>query len=135
MKNTLTKYSCFDGNCQSPRQFAITHYAGKVIYDIQGFTDKNRDRIFDNLYDLVASSSSSFISSPFPHLTTQQMKETVCSKFQKQLSDLVAILQRSQRKYIRCIKPNDQKRKLLFDCTHSLEQVEFHYSANLVDSI
>lgn len=106
-----------------------------MIYDIQGFTDKNRDRIYDNLYDLVASSSSSFISSLFPHLTTQQMKETVCSKFQKQLSDLVAILQRSQRKYIRCIKPNDQKRKLLFDCTHSLEQVEFHYSVYFVDSI
>ena len=56
-------------------------------------------------------------------MTAQQMKETVCSKFQKQLSDLVSILQRSQRKYIRCIKPNDQKRKLLFENEHSLEQV------------
>ena len=94
-----------------------------MVYDIQGFTDKNRDRIFDNLYDLVASSSSPFISSLFPPMTAQQMKETVCSKLQKQLSDLVSILQRSQRKYIRCIKPNDQKRKLLFENEHSLEQV------------
>ena len=121
--NSLRKYSCFDGNCSDVNDFAITHYAGKVTYNINSFTDKNRDRIFDTLYDLVMSSSNTFISSLFPRMTTKQMKETVCSKFQKQLNDLVMILQRSQRKYIRCIKPNDKKQKLLFNCTHSLEQV------------
>ena len=109
------------------------HYAGKVNYDITGFVDKNRDRIFDSLlarrkpvtrsYELVSSSSSPFLASLFPPLNSTALKATVCSKFQKQLNDLVSILETSQRKYIRCIKPNDQKRKLLFEGQHSLEQV------------
>ena len=37
------------------------------------------------------------------------MRTTVCSKFQKQLKDLLTILQASQRKYIRCVKPNDME--------------------------
>lgn len=53
------------------------------------------------------------------------MRTTVCSKFQKQLNDLLAILQASQRKYIRCVKPNDKKRPRLFDCVHSLEQLRY----------
>ena len=74
-------------------------------YTIDGFTDKNRDRIFDNLYSLIASSSSPFISSLFPQLANQG-KTTVCAKFQKQLNDLVCILEASERKYIRCIHLN-----------------------------
>ena len=53
------------------------------------------------------------------------MRTTVCSKFQKQLKDLRTILQASQRKYIRCVKPNDKKRPRLFDCVHSLEQLRY----------
>lgn len=53
------------------------------------------------------------------------MRATVCSKFQKQLNDLITILQASRRKYIRCIKPNDKKRPRLFDCVHSLEQLRY----------
>ena len=94
-------------------------------YTIDGFTDKNRDRIFDNLYTLIASSSSPFISSLFPRLANQG-KTTVCAKFQKQLNDLVCILEASERKYIRCIEPNDQKKKLTFDNVHTLEQVLNH---------
>ena len=74
-------------------------------------------------YELMASSSSCFISALFPPQSSSALKTTVCSKFHKQLNDLVTILQASQRKYIRCVKPNDKKRKLLFECQHSLEQV------------
>ncbi|CBK23300.2 uncharacterized protein [Blastocystis hominis] len=125
IRNTLTKYSCFDGNCRSPLEFGVCHYAGKVTYTITGFTDKNRDRIFDYLYELVSSSSSPFIASLFPPLSSSTMRTTVCSKFQKQLKDLLTILQASQRKYIRCVKPNDKKRPRLFDCVHSLEQLRY----------
>lgn len=108
------------------------------MYTVDGFTDKNRDRIFDNLYTLISSSSSSFIGSLFPRVANQD-KTTVCAKFQKQLNGLVDILESSERKYIRCIKPNDQKKKLLFDNLHSLEQVSlfllFHSSYVIVVSL
>ena len=61
-------------------------------YTIDGFTDKNRDRIFDNLYTLIAASSSPCSSALCPRLANQG-KTTVCAKFQKQLNDLVCILE------------------------------------------
>lgn len=44
-------------------------------------------------YELMASSSSHFISALFPPQSSSALKTTVCSKFHKQLNDLVAILQ------------------------------------------
>jgi len=31
--------------------FAIRHYAGKVVYNADGFLEKNRDSLSDNLKD------------------------------------------------------------------------------------
>ena len=34
-------------------QFAITHYAGTVIYDTDGFCDKNKDKLHQDVLDLL----------------------------------------------------------------------------------
>jgi len=31
------------------QQFKIVHYAGEVIYDVEGFTEKNKDALSDTL--------------------------------------------------------------------------------------
>jgi myosin-1 len=37
--------------------FTIKHYAGNVDYNINGFCEKNRDVLFQDLIDLMNSSS------------------------------------------------------------------------------
>lgn len=48
-------------------EFGIKHYAGKVIYAVDGFVDKNRDVQQDVLFDLLTRSEHAFLSDLFKH--------------------------------------------------------------------
>ncbi|KAJ3135556.1 cytochrome c oxidase subunit 1 [Physocladia obscura] len=43
--------------------FGVKHYAGDVLYTVDGFLEKNKDALQDELFDLVNSSTIPFISS------------------------------------------------------------------------
>jgi myosin-1 len=47
-------------------QFLVRHYAGDVMYNISGMTDKNKDTLVKDLLDLVAGSSNHFLQELFP---------------------------------------------------------------------
>lgn len=42
--------------------FRIKHYAGDVVYDINGFIDKNKDTLFQDFKRLLFKSSNSILS-------------------------------------------------------------------------
>ena len=96
----------------SKTNFNVKHYAGLVNYDANGFLEKNRDQLTDDAYALLQQSSNSFLASLFPAITvsSQQKKATLSMKFIQQLRDLMAALNATTPHYIRCIKPNPNKR-------------------------
>ena len=47
-------------------QFLVKHYAGDVMYNVAGMTDKNKDSLVKDLLDLVATSGNQFLQSLFP---------------------------------------------------------------------
>jgi myosin-1 len=47
-------------------QFLVKHYAGDVMYNVTGMTDKNKDSLVKDLLDLVASSANQFLQTLFP---------------------------------------------------------------------
>ena len=47
-------------------QFLVKHYAGDVMYNVAGMTDKNKDSLIKDLLDLVATSDNQFLQIIFP---------------------------------------------------------------------
>ena len=47
-------------------QFLVKHYAGDVMYNVAGMTDKNKDALIKDLLDLIGSSGNQFLQKLFP---------------------------------------------------------------------
>nr|UEK51396.1 myosin IE [Parasacculina yatsui] len=94
--------------------FTIDHYAGKVSYNVEGFCERNRDVLNDDIVEVMQSSQSAFVRSLFPEkLQTKTAKSrptTAGTKIRNQAKMLVDKLMLCNPHYIRCIKPNETKR-------------------------
>lgn len=108
--------------------FIIHHYAGKVSYNVEGFCERNRDVLFNDLIELMQSSEHPFIRVLF-HENLQAEKKgrptTAGSKIKKQANDLVGTLMKCTPHYIRCIKPNETKKPRDWEESRVKHQVEY----------
>lgn len=108
--------------------FIIHHYAGQVTYDAEGFCERNRDVLFNDLIQLMQSSSTLFIRSLFPEDVSQQTRgrpSTSSSKIKTQANKLVETLMKCTPHYIRCIKPNETKKPKDWEDSRVKHQVEY----------
>ncbi|XP_046897395.1 unconventional myosin-Ie [Hypomesus transpacificus] len=108
--------------------FIIHHYAGKVSYDAEGFCERNRDVLFNDLIELMQSSEIGFIRALFPDNLNAEKKgrpTTAGSKIKKQANDLVSTLMKCTPHYIRCIKPNETKKSRDWEDSRAKHQVEY----------
>ncbi|KRZ89681.1 Unconventional myosin-If [Trichinella sp. T8] len=129
----LQKMNSSVGNHQHYRRasgrFLIVHYAGNVEYDVEGFCEKNRDTLFDDLIQLMQSSGNELVLSLFPEKVPKKCVKTRTttfgSKIRKQANELLTSLMGSVPHYIRCIKPNEQKRPFTFDDARVKHQVKY----------
>ncbi|XP_065059730.1 unconventional myosin-Ie-like [Rhopilema esculentum] len=108
--------------------FNIHHYAGKVTYEADGFCERNRDVLFNDLIELMQSSNNPFIVSLFPDDTKTEKRgrpTTASSKIKTQANTLVNKLMQCTPHYIRCIKPNESKKPHDFEADRVRHQVEY----------
>eukprot|EP00466_Bigelowiella_natans_P001656 jgi/Bigna1/41654/e_gw1.55.12.1 len=108
-----------------PENFVVKHYAGDVEYESVGFLEKNKDRLYEDAYDLLSGSSFKFLAHMFPSDDTKGDKTTLGAKFRKQLNDLMRTLNTTYPHYIRCIKPNSEKAPMQFTVNMCLEQLRY----------
>ncbi|XP_041566031.1 unconventional myosin heavy chain 6 isoform X3 [Drosophila elegans] len=116
--------------------FGIKHYAGSVIYSVNGFVKKNRDVQQDVLFDYMSFSEDvfikdlskfqdpQFISSSY-HRGSSKSKCTVSDTFRNQLQSLIDVLQNTKPWYVRCIKPNLSKRPNSYNHSLVLDQLKY----------
>ncbi|KAL0576478.1 class II myosin [Marasmius crinis-equi] len=126
--------------------FRIQHYAAKVEYRTDGWLEKNKDPLNDNLTRVLASSSERYVAGLFsdyadapapPPAGTQANPytvgrkrgikkgafRTVAQRHKEQLASLMSQLQATQPHFVRCIVPNANKKPGRVDVPLVLDQL------------
>ncbi|KAJ3820860.1 P-loop containing nucleoside triphosphate hydrolase protein [Lentinula raphanica] len=123
--------------------FLVQHYAAKVEYRTDGWLEKNKDPLNDNLTRVFASSTERYVSSlfadhvaaPIPGAQTPMfsvgkkrgMKKgafrTVGQRHKEQLASLMGQLMATQPHFVRCIVPNTNKKPGRVDVPLVLDQL------------
>ncbi|XP_051048240.1 unconventional myosin-VIIa [Phodopus roborovskii] len=111
-------------------QFGINHFAGIVYYETQGFLEKNRDTLHGDIIQLVHSSRNKFIKQIFQTdvamgAETRKRSPTLSSQFKRSLELLMRTLGACQPFFVRCIKPNEFKKPMLFDRHLCVRQLRY----------
>ncbi|XP_073522633.1 unconventional myosin-XIX isoform X1 [Phyllobates terribilis] len=129
----LSQSMCFgrDKFSKSPN-FVISHYAGKVTYQIEEMSEKNKDPVPPELIQLLHETKDRLLQKVFPIVTNHVdvgahnriSAVTVVSKFKGSLENLMNILHETTPHYIRCIKPNMDCKAMVFRNEEVLSQLE-----------
>jgi myosin-1 len=99
-----------------------------VTYEAEGFCEKNKDTLFDDLIAVIQESENRLLVSWFPEDTKQLQKKrptTAGFKLKTSCDALMDALSRCSPHYIRCIKPNDNKAYHDWDATRTKHQVQY----------
>jgi len=132
------------------KEFGVRHYAGTVLYRVEGFVAKNRDSQQDVFFDVLSRSGAKFVQelyefkdllskvaqlgdvkgdSSFSKGTVKRMtnraKPTVSDAFRLQLQVLVQVLENTNPWYVRCIKPNTNKSAAMYDVALVQDQLRY----------
>ncbi|KAF8657591.1 hypothetical protein AX16_002172 [Volvariella volvacea WC 439] len=119
--------------------FIVQHYAAKVEYRTEGWLEKNKDPLNDNLTRVMSVSSQHYVASLFADygeptgngaLTQGRRRvikkgafRTVGQRHKEQLASLMAQLQATQPHFVRCIVPNTLKKPNKVDVPLVLDQL------------
>ncbi|XP_013388567.1 unconventional myosin-Ib-like [Lingula anatina] len=99
--------------------FRLRHYAGEVVYKVDGFLEKNNDLLFRDLSQAMYQCQHSLCKDLFPEGDPDKISlkrpPTAGSQFKVSVAELMKNLLSKNPNYIRCIKPNEQKRARVFE--------------------
>ncbi|KAK3985698.1 putative myosin type-2 heavy chain 2 [Cladorrhinum sp. PSN332] len=116
--------------------FILTHYAAEVEYGTEGWLEKNKDPLNDNITRLLGASSDEHVAALFADCADQDdeaggmrsrvkkgLFRTVAQRHKEQLSSLMAQLHSTHPHFVRCILPNHKKRAKQFSGNLVLDQL------------
>uniref|UniRef100_A0A7S4KA64 Myosin motor domain-containing protein n=1 Tax=Paramoeba aestuarina TaxID=180227 RepID=A0A7S4KA64_9EUKA len=145
MSKNFANSQVFQVLTKGPRgTFSVRHYAGDVTYQVEGFLEKNRDTMFDDLKDACKASNVPTLVNIFHHAEAPSNVSGVNStprkfggqggksrpttgghQFTTSVAALLKTLYACQPHYIRTIKPNDTKTPLQFNEDRVREQARY----------
>ncbi|WZZ24627.1 hypothetical protein YC2023_008028 [Brassica napus] len=127
MYQTFKDHKHFSKPKLARTDFTICHYAGDVTYQTEQFLEKNKDYVVAEHQALLNASKCTFVSCLFPLLAEDANKKTkfssIGSRFKQQLVTLLETLSTTEPHYIRCVKPNNLLKPLIFENQNVLQQL------------
>ncbi|XP_056362348.1 unconventional myosin-XIX [Oenanthe melanoleuca] len=134
IEKALSSNQCLSRDKFSKKpNFIISHYAGKVCYQLAAMVEKNKDAVPPELVHVLQNSKDPLLQKLFPVTEKNQNNTktqkgaavvTVVSKFKSSLEHLMEILSRTTPHYIRCIKPNADCQAMTFRREEVLSQLQ-----------
>ncbi|KAJ1642718.1 Myosin type-2 heavy chain 1 [Coemansia asiatica] len=125
--------------------FTIRHYAHDVEYEAEGFIEKNKDTVPDEIQNVLRATTDSLLgalltvnSEPDSQAGASSAaaqpsvgrisvraarKPTLGAVFKHSLVSLMETIEATESHYIRCIKPNEAKQAWLWDAQMVLAQL------------
>ena len=116
--------------------FILRHYAAAVEYSTEGWLEKNKDPLNDNITRLLAASTDKHIANLFHDCADSDedfgasrsrvkrgLFRTVAQRHKEQLSSLMGQLHSTHPHFVRCILPNHKKRPKQFHAPLVLDQL------------
>ena len=118
-------------------KFSVAHYAGNVEYTVDDWLEKNRDKLDDPVTVVLQDSAITFVGDLFDDLhpdregsrsvnvrgKRSRARPFIASHHKTQLLDLMATLKSTTPHFIRCIKPNEEKKAGVIDAHMVLDQL------------
>jgi myosin heavy subunit len=126
-ESAATKSNYYVRNRRKPNDFGVRHFAGEVMYTVDGFLEKNKDTLSQILVQLLKKSSLGVITTMVSlgedgsgeggagkkdggktgRQSQKAEKATLAAKFKNDLDSLMGTLESCVPHFIRCVKPND----------------------------
>ena len=116
--------------------FVLIHYAAEVEYSTNGWLEKNKDPLNDNVTRLLASSSNKHVAALFADCIDPEddngavrsrvkkgLFRTVAQRHKEQLASLMNQLHSTHPHFVRCILPNHKKKSKQFSAPLVLDQL------------
>ena len=114
--------------------FMLTHYAAEVEYSTEGWLEKNKDPLNDNITRLLARSEAPHIANLFSECADAEddvmenrvkkgLFRTVAQRHKEQLFTLMNQLHSTHPHFVRCILPNHRKKAKQFSAPLVLDQL------------
>lgn len=115
------------GKVAPDKNFIVVHTVGPIQYESDGFLNKNKDILRYELIEVAKNSKNEYVRNLFSNITVEKGKiakgQLNGSQFKKQLDDMMKKIRSTETYFIRCVKPNDEKKALLFDGSKVLPQL------------
>ncbi|CAI2728563.1 unnamed protein product [Schistosoma spindalis] len=120
---------------QGNNSFTIVHFAGEIVYDVNGFVDKNREKIRGELLALLTKSKNSAVATMFRNVQAQRTgvsgtgpklkTSLVLTTMNNSLQQLMEKMRMNKPSFVRCIKPNMKKEPMVFDDAVVMDQLRY----------
>lgn len=110
----------------------MTHYAAEVEYSTDGWLEKNKDPLNDNITQLLVQSTEACVRYLFANESSQRghgsiakkgLFRTVAQRHKEQLNSLMNQLNSTHPHFVRCIIPNHSKSPKNFENLLVLDQL------------
>jgi len=114
--------------------FGVKHFAGEVFYEAAQFVRKNASAHRPDICTFLREHGGSFVRQM---ITTDESKHlgerrgrklfgrTLINIFQQELNELCNTLEARDCRHIRCLRPNDEQKPLVFDDQSMLRQCRY----------